>query len=127
MQSELHPSFFLRDSSDLQFDSLMNLSGVDEPKAGLLSVYYHLESTKLKHKITLKVSTDRNKPEVTTVTEVWKGADWHEREAYDMFGIIFLNHPDLRRILMPYDWDAGYPLRKDYENPEFYLGMKVSY
>ena len=118
---------FLRDSADLLFDSLMNLSGVDEIKANLLSVYYHLESTKLKHKITLKVSTDRNKPEVSTVTEVWKGADWHEREAYDLFGIIFLNHPDLRRILMPYDWDAGYPLRKDYENPEFYQGMKVPY
>ena len=120
-------SLFLRDSSELLFDSLMNLSGVDDPKALLLSVYYHLESTKLKHKITLKVSTDRNKPEVCTVTEVWKGADWHEREAYDLFGIIFLNHPDLRRILMPYDWDAGYPLRKDYENPEFYQGMKVPY
>ncbi len=120
-------SLFLRDSSELLFDSLMNLSGVDDPKASLLSVYYHLESTKLKHKITIKVSTDRNKPEVSTVTEVWKGADWHEREAYDLFGIIFLNHPDLRRILMPYDWDAGYPLRKDYENPEFYQGMKVPY
>jgi NADH-quinone oxidoreductase subunit C len=105
----------------------MNLSGVDEIKDGLLSVYYHLESTKLKHKITLKVSTDRNNPEVPSVIEVWKGADWHEREAYDMFGIIFLNHPDLRRILMPYDWDAGFPLRKDYENPEFYQGMKVPY
>jgi NADH-quinone oxidoreductase subunit C len=120
-------SLFLRDSSELLFDSLMNLSGVDDPKASLLSVYYHLESTKLKHKITLKVSTDRNKPEVSTVTEVWKAADWHEREAYDLLGIIFLNHPDLRRILMPYDWDAGYPLRKDYENPEFYQGMKVPY
>jgi len=120
-------SLFLRDSSELLFDSLMNLSGVDEIKASLLSVYYHLESTKLKHKITLKVSTDRNKPEIPTVSEVWKSADWHEREAYDLFGIIFLNHPDLRRILMPYDWDAGYPLRKDYENPEFYQGMKVPY
>jgi len=120
-------SSFLRDSSELLFDSLMNLSGVDEIKANLLSVYYHLESTILKHKLTLKVSTDRNKPEVSTVTEVWKSADWHEREAYDLFGIIFLNHPDLKRILMPYDWDAGYPLRKDYENPEFYQGMKVPY
>lgn len=118
---------FLRGSSELLLDDLMNLSGVDEPKAGLLSVYYHLGSTKFKHKITLKVSTDRNKPEVLTVTEVWKAADWHEREAYDLLGIIFLNHPDLRRILMPYDWDAGYPLRKDYENPEFYQGMKIPY
>jgi NADH-quinone oxidoreductase subunit C len=120
-------SLYLKDSPELLFDGLMNLSGVDEPKAGLLSVYYHLESTKLKHKITLKVSTDRNKPEIPTVTGVWKAADWHEREAYDLFGVIFLNHPDLRRILMPYDWDAGYPLRKDYENPEFYQGMKVPY
>jgi NADH-quinone oxidoreductase subunit C len=132
---------FLKDEKDLQFDSLMNLSGVDDAngtkekdekgleiiKGGTLSVYYHLESTKLKHKLTLKVSTDREKPEVVTVTEVWKGADWHEREAYDMYGIVFLNHPDLRRILMPYDWEYGYPLRKDYKNPEFYQGMKVPY
>jgi len=136
---------FLRDEKELQFDSLMNLSGVDDANGekvksdergekgletivdGTLSVYYHLESTKLKHKLTLKVSTNREKPEVVTVTEAWKGADWHEREAYDMYGIIFLNHPDLRRILMPYDWEFGYPLRKDYKNPEFYQGMKVPY
>lgn len=132
---------FLKDEKDLQFDSLMNLSGVDDAngtkdkdekglktiKSGTLSVYYHLESTNLRHKLTLRASTDREKPEVVTVTEVWKGADWHEREAYDMYGIIFLNHPDLRRILMPYDWEFGYPLRKDYKNPEFYQGMKVPY
>jgi len=132
---------YLRENSELLFDSLMNLSGVDDAngekvkdengneiiKGGNLSVWYHLESTKLKHKLTLKVSTDREKPEVATVTEVWKCADWHEREAYDMYGIYFLNHPDLRRILMPYDWEHGYPLRKDYKNPEFYQGMKVPY
>lgn len=132
---------FLKDEKDLQFDSLMNLSGVDDAngtkekddkgletiKGGTLSVYYHTESTNLKHKLTIKASTDREKPEVVSVTEVWKGADWHEREAYDMYGIIFLNHPDLRRILMPYDWEFGYPLRKDYKNPEFYQGMKVPY
>ena len=132
---------FLKDEKDLQFDSIMNLSGVDNAngtkekdengletiKGGTLSVYYHIESTNLKHKLTLKTSADREKPEVVSVTEVWKGADWHEREAYDMYGIIFLNHPDLRRILMPYDWEFGYPLRKDYKNPEFYQGMKVPY
>ena len=118
---------FLASEGELQFDSLMNLSGVDEIKENKLSVYYHLESTSLRHKITLKVLTEREKPEVSSVVGVWNGADWHEREAYDMFGIIFLNHPDLRRILMPYDWEAGYPLRKDYENPEFYHGMKVPY
>jgi len=132
---------FLRNENELQFDSLMNLSGVDDAngekvkdenglesiKGGTLSVYYNIESTSLKHKLTIRVSTNREKPEVVTVTEVWKCADWHEREAYDMYGIVFLNHPDLRRILMPYDWEYGYPLRKDYKNPEFYQGMKVPY
>ncbi len=134
-------SSFLAENEELKFDSLMNLSGVDDAngekikdengldiiKGGTLSVWYHLESTSLKHKITLKVSTERENPEVSTVTEVWKSADWHEREAFDLYGINFLNHPDLRRILMPYDWEAGYPLRKDYQNPEFYQGMKVPY
>lgn len=120
-------SQFLHDNPELNFDSMINLSGVDEIKANLISVYYHIESTSIRHKLVLKVVTPRDNPEVQSVTSIWKGADWHEREAYDMFGINFLNHPDLRRILMPYDWDAGYPLRKDYENPEFYQGMKVPY
>ncbi len=132
---------FLRDEEGLEFDALMNLSGVDDANGekkqeedasftitgGTLSVFYHLDSVLLKHKVTLKVSTSRETPEVESVESVWKCADWHEREAFDMFGIKFLNHPDLRRILMPYDWEAGYPLRKDYKNPEFYQGMKVPY
>lgn len=132
---------FLQDNEELKFDSLMVLSGVDDANGtkvkdedglesisgGTLSVYYHLYSVYLKHKITIKVSTPRDNPQVESVYNVWRTSDWHEREAYDMFGIVFLNHPDLRRILMPYDWQAGYPLRKDYKNPEFYLGMKVPY
>jgi len=130
---------FLRDNATLKFDSLMVLSGVDDANGtkdedgtdmisgGTLSVYYHLHSTSLKHKITLKVSTPRENPQVESVYNAWRTSDWHEREAYDMYGIIFMNHPDLRRILMPYDWEAGYPLRKDYKNPEFYKGMKVPY
>ncbi|BDQ01973.1 NADH-quinone oxidoreductase subunit C [Ignavibacterium sp.] len=134
-------SLFLRDNPDLQFDSLMCLSGVDDfngqkikdeagnevMQGGTLSVYYHLESTSLRHKLVLKTSTSRENPEVVSVSEIWQSANWHEREAYDMFGIKFINHPDLRRILMPYDWEFGYPLRKDYQNPEFYQGMKVPY
>jgi len=135
-------SYFLRNNEELQFDSLMNLSGVDDANGqsvndeegglkiigGTLSVYYHIESTKLKHKLCLKVSVPRESPEVASVYYVWRHADWHEREAYDLVGIKFLNHPDLRRILMPYDWEAGsHPLRKDYKNPEFYQGMKVPY
>ena len=132
---------FLRDEPELEFDSLMNLSGVDDANGekkqeedgsativgGTLSIYYHLDSILLKHKVTLKVSAPREEPEIESVESVWRCADWHEREAFDLFGIKFLNHPDLRRILMPYDWKAGYPLRKDYKNPEFYQGMKVPY
>ena len=134
-------SEFLRDNEELLFDSLMNLSGVDDANGekvkqedeseliigGTLSVVYHLHSITHKHKLTLRASAEREKPEVESVESIWKTANWHEREAFDMYGIIFLNHPDLRRILMPYDWEAGYPLRKDYKNPEFYQGMKVPY
>lgn len=134
-------SLFLRDEEGLKFDNCMNLSGVDDANGkkeaqadgssvivgGTLSVVYHLESVYLKHKLTLKVSTPRDNPQVKSVALIWRSADWHEREAYDLFGINFINHPDLRRILMPYDWEAGYPLRKDYKNPEFYQGMKVPY
>ena len=132
---------FLKSNDDLKFDSLVCLSGVDDAngksikdekgdtkiEGGTLSVYYQLESTSLRHKITLKVSAPRENPEVASVALTWRHADWHEREAYDLVGFKFLNHPDLRRILMPYDWEAGYPLRKDYKNPEFYQGMKVPY
>lgn len=133
--------FFLRDYNELLFDSLMNLSGLDDANGtkvkdeeggetingGTLSVFYHIESLSLRHKLVLKVSTQRDKPEIKSVSEVWLHADWQEREAYDMYGFNFLNHPNLIRILMPYDWSAGYPLRKDYKNPEFYQGMKVPY
>lgn len=132
---------FLRDTPDYDFDSLILLSGVDDENGqkvthadvsfditgGTLSVVYHIESIKLKHKLCLRTSVPREKPEVKSVANIWRGSDYHEREAFDMFGIIFLNHPNLQRILMPYDWDAGYPLRKDYRNPEFYKGMKVPY
>jgi NADH-quinone oxidoreductase subunit C len=134
-------AYFLRDVPALAFDSLMNLSGVDEANGekktnengntvisgGHLSVYYHLDSIAVGHKVTLKALTGREKPEIVSVTDVWRCADWHEREAYDMFGIIFLNHPDLKRILMPYDWEDSYPLRKDFNQPEFYQGMKIPY
>jgi NADH-quinone oxidoreductase subunit C len=132
---------FLKENEEFKFDSLMCLSGIDDANGekktndngstmiagGTLSVFYHLESIELKHKVTLKVSANRDNPEVKSVADIWRHADWHEREAYDLIGIKFLNHPDLRRILMPYDWEAGHPLRKDYQNPEFYQGMKVPY
>jgi len=118
-------ALFLRDSEDLRFDALMCLSAVDYTK-GKLGVVYHLHSMKWGHKITLKVDLTVDAPHCQSVESVWKTANWHEREAYDMIGVVFDGHPDLRRILMPYDWE-GYPLRKDYQVPEYYNGMKVPY
>jgi NADH-quinone oxidoreductase subunit C len=116
---------FLRGDPDLQFDYLMCLSGVDYGK-GILGVVYHLASIAKKHKITLKVEMPAEKAEISSVSDIWESANWHEREAYDMFGVNFTGHPDLRRILLPEDW-PGHPLRKDFKVPEFYRGMKVPY
>ncbi|MBI3193214.1 MAG: NADH-quinone oxidoreductase subunit C [Ignavibacteriae bacterium] len=118
-------ALFLRDDADLQFDFLMCLSGVDLGK-GNLGVVYNLYSMNKKHKITIKVEVSRDKAEIPSVESVWRTANWHEREAYDLVGITFTGHPDLRRILLPTDWE-GHPLRKDYKVPEFYQGMKVPY
>lgn len=117
-------SLYLRDESDMKFDYMVNLSGVDYGTN--LTVVYHLYSIPLNQRIVLKVELDRENPNVPTVEKVWKTANWHEREAYDMFGIVFENHPFMVRILCPYDWE-GYPLRKDYVQPETYHGIKVAY
>ncbi len=79
-----------------------------------------------KHKIVLKTQCTKDHPYIQSVSAVWGTANWHEREAFDLFGIIFDEHPDLRRILLPDDWE-GHPLRKDYKVQEFYHGMKVPY
>jgi len=116
----------LRDDDDFSFDALMNLSGMDRPEEEELEVVYHLYSFKHNHKITLKTRVPKSKPDVPSVAMLWRTADWHEREAYDLFGMIFTGHPDLRRILLPEDWE-GYPLRKDYVTPDYYNGMPVPY
>jgi NADH-quinone oxidoreductase subunit C len=115
---------FLRDDDDMQFDFLSCLSGVD--LKGKLAVVYQLFSMVKRHKITIRVEVPTENPSVPSVESIWRTANWHEREAYDLFGITFAGHPDLRRILLPYDWE-GHPLRKDYQVPEFYNGMKVPY
>jgi NADH-quinone oxidoreductase subunit C len=118
-------SLFLRDDPSLQFDFMMCLSGVDY-NDGNLGVVYHLFSMVHKHKIVIKTICPKDNPHVQSVSDVWGTANWHERETYDMFGIIFDGHPDLRRILCPDDY-PGFPLRKDFKVPEFYNGMKVPY
>ena len=116
----------LRRDPDMQFDSLMCLSGVDYGPDKALGVVYNLHSTTLRHKITLKIEVPRQDGIVPTVCDLWRTAEWHEREAYDLFGMHFANHPDHRRILLPDDWE-GYPLLKDYPVQEFYRGIKVPY
>ena len=115
---------FLHADESLLFDALMNLAGHDPGPEAEFEVIYHLYSTSHDHYITLKVSTPRETPAVSSVAELYRTADWHEREAYDMFGIQFDGHPDLKRILLEEDWE-GYPLRKDYVPAEFYRGMRI--
>jgi NADH-quinone oxidoreductase subunit C len=112
---------FLRDEERLKFDYLNCLSGVD--RKDHLAVAYHLESLQHKHAVALKVEdVDREDPKVPSVSGIWGGADWHEREAYDLVGIVFEGHPNLVRILCAEDWE-GHPLRKDYQSPETYHGV----
>lgn len=116
---------FLRDEASFQFDYLMCLSGMDYNN-GQIGAVYHCSSMSLKHTITLRANCPKENPHIQSVSAVWGTANWHEREAYDLFGIVFDEHPDLRRILCPDDY-PGHPLRKDFKVPEFYNGMKVPY
>ena len=111
---------------DLSFDNLMCLAAVDYPKEDppRLELVYHLYSYLHRHVHVLKVMLPRDGAEVPSVERVWAVANWHEREAFDMFGIAFRGHSDLRRILLPDDWE-GHPLRKDWVDPDFYNGMHV--
>ena len=117
---------FLRDDPRLKFDFLLSISCVDYPKDNLIRVVYHLDSTIHRHTIALKTDVPRDKPVVRSVLGIWKAADWHEREGWDLMGVTFDGHPNLTRLLMPEDWE-GHPLRKDYQQPAFYHGVPTSY
>lgn len=132
---------FLRDDPRLDFSILNCISGVDylepdpkkAPKAGFdphTEVVYHLSSFSKRHRFVIKVVLPRwqddkpgQLPEIPSVTSVWRAADWHEREVYDLSGVWFTGHPDLTRILLAEDWE-GHPLRKDYEYPLEYHGIR---
>jgi NADH-quinone oxidoreductase subunit C len=132
---------YLRDEPDLRFNMLNCVSGVDyfepDPKKAAkadwqphVEVVYHLSSLATKTSLVLKVILPRWKddkpgelPEVPSVAGLWSTADWHEREVFDLMGVRFIGHPDMRRILCPEDW-VGYPLRKDYEMPLEYHGIR---
>jgi NADH/F420H2 dehydrogenase subunit C len=102
----------LKERPDTNFDYLFCITGVDIQEK--LQVVYHLESTTLGHQVVLKTATgDRENPELDSIVDIFRGADLHENEIFDLFGIVFKGHPNLRRMFMPEDW-KGYPLRKDY-------------
>ncbi len=121
----------LRDNEKTYFDFLSCLTGVDHGvEDNKFSVVYHLASIPFKSQLTLKVVIEHDRssdilPSFPTVSHIWKTAEWHEREAFDLTGIYFEGHPDLRRILLPDDWE-GYPLRKDYVTAEEYKGIKIN-
>jgi len=104
---------FLRDDSKCQFISLIDISGVDYPsRLNRFDVVYHLLSPHRNLRISVKVATDEDTP-IPSATSVYPGADWYERETYDLYGVLFSGHPDLRRILTDYGFE-GHPLRKDF-------------
>ncbi len=132
---------FLRDSPAFQCDMLNCVTGVDTLQADAkrrppqgrdpaIDLVYHLSSTRLKHRITLKVAlprwqdeSEQRLPEAPSLATLWATANWHEREVYDLMGVVFTGHPNLVRILCPEDWE-GHPLRKDYEMPLEYHGIR---
>ena len=109
------------------FDMLSCVTGIDNgPQLATLEVAYNLYSIPFNQHLMIKVMVSREKPEIDSVSHIWKTANWHEREIFDMYGIFFKNHPDLRRILMPADWE-GHPLLKDYKHQEYYRNIKIEY
>ena len=108
-------ALFLRDDPELQFDMPIDCTCVDWPQRaeGRFDVVYHVYSTKRRHRIRLKVVVAEAECTCPSLTSVWPGMNWHEREAWDMYGVRFIGHPNLKRVLM-YEEFVGYPLRKDY-------------
>lgn len=105
----------LRQDKDLQFNFLFCLTCIDWKTH--LTMVYHLSCRELLHNLVVKIKLDRAKPEIETVSAIWGTAEFHEREVYEMFGVNFLNHPDLRLLILPDGWEGKNPLRKDFEDP----------
>lgn len=117
IDKEMVPGVFawLRDDPEMAFDYLEFETAVDRPPDHLDMIYY-IFSYQHRHRLGLKVQLPRTHPQVDSLAHLWTNADWNEREVYDLYGVHFTGHPDLRRLMMPEDWE-GHPLRKDYMHP----------
>ena len=104
-----------RHDENLQFDYLFCLTCIDFKTN--LTMVYHLSSTIFRHNIVVKSVLSNDNPAIESVSQIWKTADFHEREVYEMFGVNFLNHPDLRLLILPDGWEGKNPMRKDFEDP----------
>lgn len=132
LKSVLEPSLFvppknlfgvmerLREEREWSFEVLMSQTGMHENEQ--IRLFYHLYSLTHQCRLTIETETPLENPEIESVAKIWKSANWLERETYDLLGVRFKQHPDLRRILLPEDW-KGHPLRKDYQSPESYNGI----
>jgi len=105
----------LHNNAELVFDYLFCLTCIDFKTH--LTMVYHLTSTTYRHTLVIKSKLNRDKPEIETVSHLWRTAEFHEREAYELFGVNFLHHPDLRLLILPDGWEGRNPMRKDYEDP----------
>lgn len=105
----------LRNDSSIQFNFLFCLTCVDWKTH--LTMVYHLRSTIHRHEMVVKAKLDRTNPTIETVSHIWRTAEFHEREVYEMFGVNFLNHPDLRLLILPDGWEGKKPMLKDFEDP----------
>ena len=114
---------FLKGDKKLSFNYLMCLSSYDVADGKTYGIAYNFFSTKIKHYLEIRIEVEDGM-KIPSVSNLWRTADWHEREAYDMMGVQFQDHPNHRRILLSDDWD-GHPLRKDYKEPDYYHGMPV--
>lgn len=122
-------ALLLRDTEGFYFDFLSNITAVDYHPENRFTIVYHLASIPYQTQLVLKVHLTNERdtellPELPSVASVWRTADWHEREAFDLMGVFFTGHPDMRRILLPDDWE-GFPLRKDYQESEMYHGIAI--
>lgn len=117
---------FLRDTEGFEFDTLVLISGVDLIDDDAIEIVYRIHSMVHRHHLVVKVEVKRSlrHPNVDSIHDIWPSANWMERETYDMLGVDFIGHPDLRRLLLPLDW-VGHPLRKDYEEQAEYRGIST--